>query len=141
MMKVYNTRALTRNQRYIRALAAGIVVALACALVGGFIARTIKITFGIVYIGFGWLIGTSMQKVGHGVQLRFSITAAILAFICFMLCDVICYFGFAALNPVTLIAVLPLVLGTYLSISINNLIGLIIIASGVAIAYQTARIV
>ena len=94
-MKVYNTDALTRNQRFIRALTYGIPTSLGIALIYGLIYRIthLGVVFNFVYVLMGMIIGSVICKYGRGVQLKFSILGAVLTFVAFFLGDLIATFG------------------------------------------------
>ncbi len=142
MLKVFNTHALTSKQRFSRALLVGIVTALGSAMIYGVIKPAIMFEFSVVYIGIGWLIGSVIQKYGRGVQVKFSILAAVLAALCFILADLFGYFGLQLLfQPITLIQLIFQIIPSYLQTNINSLLGLAFRALGVYMAYSNARII
>ena len=93
MYRIYNSFKLNSNQRFLNALLYGIPTALGLGIAYGYISRILPITFSIVYVGIGYLIGMVIQKFGRGVQVKFSILGAVLAGIAFVLSDVVRYFG------------------------------------------------
>jgi len=98
--------------------------------------------FSVVYIGIGWFIGYVIQKYGRGVQVKFSILAAVLAALCFILADLFGYVGLQLLlQPITLIQLIFRIIPTYLQPNISGLLGLAFRALGVYMAYSNARIV
>lgn len=142
MLKVFNTHALSTNQRFTRAILVGVPTALGCALVYGVISAAIRIEFSLVFVGIGWLIGTVIKKYGRGVQPKFSILAAVLAAFSFVLADLVGIFGLALLlHPVFLGEMLVQIIPSYLQASPSALLGLAFRAFGVYMAYTTARIV
>jgi hypothetical protein len=142
MLKVFNTRALTSNQRFSRALMVGIPAALAAAILYGIISPAIRFEFSVVYVGIGWGLGVLIQKYGRGVQPKFSILAAILAALCFVLGDLISVVGVEILfQPLILIQMLILNLPAYLQTNANVLLGTAFRVLGVYMAYTNARIV
>ena len=142
MLKVFNTRALNSNQRFSRALIVGIPTALAAAILYGLISPMIRFEFSVVYVGIGWGLGILIQKFGRGVQPKFSILAAVLAALCFILGDLISYVGVGILfNPILLIQLIFLNLPAYLQTNLNALLGTAFRVLGVYMAYTNARIV
>jgi hypothetical protein len=139
MFRVYNSFALNSKQRFLRACLFGIPTAIGLGIVYGIISRILPITFSIVYVGIGYLIGYVIRKFGRGVQPKFSYLAAGLAVLSFILSDVIRYFGLN-LGYDLFGQILAIVSQVYLG-SINGLINLAFIAWGVIMAFNTARIV
>jgi hypothetical protein len=142
MLKVFNTRALTSNQRFSRALMVGIPAALAAAILYGIISPAIRFEFSVVYVGIGWGLGVLIQKYGRGVQPKFSILAAILAALCFVLGDLISVVGVDILfQPLILIQMIIFNLPAYLQTNASVLLGTAFRVLGVYMAYTNARIV
>ncbi|NTW95205.1 MAG: hypothetical protein HGB31_01125 [Erysipelotrichaceae bacterium] len=142
MLKVFNTRALTSNQRFSRALMVGIPAALGAAILYGIISPAIRFEFSVVYVGIGWGLGWLIQKYGRGVQPKFSILAAVLAALCFVLGDLISVVGVGILfQPLVLIQMLFLNLPAYLQTNASVLLGTAFRVLGVYMAYTNARIV
>ena len=142
MLKVFNTRALSANQRFTKALLYGIPGSLGLAIVYGLISSFMRIEFAIAFIGIGWAIGWIIRTYGRGVQVKFSILAAVLAAACFILADLIAYFGLSVFAyPLEVMALLPQWIASYFVTDINALLGLAFRAFGVVMAYQNARIV
>lgn len=139
MFRVYNSFALNSKQRFLRACLFGIPTAIGLGIAYGIISRILPITFSIVYVGIGYLIGYVIQKFGRGVQPKFSYLAAGLAILSFILSDVIRYFGFN-LGFDLVSQIIAIITQVYLG-SINGLINLAFIAWGVIMAFNTARIV
>ncbi len=137
MMKVFNTRALSQNQRFTKALIVGIPTALILGIAYGYIVRILPIRFSIIYLGIGWLIGDVIRKYGRGVQAKFSYLAAILAVISFLISDAVTYVGLLFMYwPQVIISI------TLNSLSnINGMLHLLFIAGGAYFAYQQARII
>lgn len=136
MMRVFNTQALSSKQRFTRALIVGIPSSLGLGLAYGLITHILPIRFSIVYVGMGWLIGRIIQVNGRGVQTKFSVLAAGLALLSFLIADGVSLLGLSILTMPQLIFMIPL---SYLN-SINGLINLLFIAGGVGMAYDQARI-
>ena len=139
MYRIYNSFKLNSNQRFLNALLYGIPTALGLGITYGYISRILPITFSIVYVGIGYLIGMVIQKYGRGVQVKFSILGAVLAGIAFVLSDVIRYFGLS-LNPIILYQAVLIITQVYLG-SINGLINLLFFAWGIVTAYNKSRII
>lgn len=142
VFKIYNKQALTRNERYQNALIAGIGITIVLTILYGLLCGVLSIRMQILYIGIGYLIGMVIQKAGHGVQLRFSITAAVLALICFFISDIIAYFGFSAFTDLSYLSfAVQLTLQMWFATDMNSLIILLMRVVGIAAAYQFARVV
>lgn len=142
MLKVFNTHALSSNQRFTRALLVGVPTTLGCAVLYGIISPAVRFEFAVVFIGIGWLIGTVIKKYGRGVQPKFSILAAVLAAISFILADLISIVGLQILiHPIVLIQMMVAVIPSYLQANPNVILGLLFRAVGVYMAYTNARIV
>ncbi|MDY0278195.1 MAG: hypothetical protein RBQ97_08955 [Acholeplasma sp.] len=139
MYRIYNSFKLNSNQRFLNALLYGIPTALGLGIAYGYISRILPITFSIVYVGIGYLIGIVIQKFGRGVQVKFSILGAVLAGIAFVLSDVVRYFGLS-LNPIILYQAILIITQVYLG-SINGLINLLFFAWGIVTAYNKSRII
>ena len=139
MYRIYNSFKLNSNQRFLNALLYGIPTALGLGIAYGYISRILPITFSIVYVGIGYLIGMDIQKFGRGVQVKFSILGAVLAGIAFVLSDVVRYFGLS-LNPIILYQAVLIITQVYLG-SINGLINLLFFAWGIVTAYNKSRII
>ena len=139
MYRIYNSFKLNSNQRFLNALLYGIPTALSLGIAYGYISRILPITFSIVYVGIGYLIGMVIQKFGRGVQVKFSILGAVLAGVAFVLSDVVRYFGLS-LNPIILYQAILIITQVYLG-SINGLINLLFFAWGIVTAYNKSRII
>ncbi len=89
MLKVYNTSTLSQKQRFWNAVLFGslasIVLVIAYVIIFNLMI-SIGFEFAIAYIAVGYAIGLVVQHSGHGVQLKFSILAAVL-------CALIIIFG------------------------------------------------
>ena len=125
MFQVFNQHALTRNQRFLRALFFGTLASIGLCIAYGLISSLLSIEFSYAFVGIGYLIGMTIQKMGRGVQVKFSVLAAVLAVLTFV-------FG----------------LKTWINLMMNfstggvsGLISLLFRGFGVIAAYQSARIV
>lgn len=143
MLKVFNKQALTKNQRFNNALLYGIPTSLVLAIAYGLVTSLIKIEFSAIYLAFGYGIGMIIQKKGRGVQPKFSILAAILAVICFIIGDMIAIAGSIAVlwTPALWGPVFNIVFTMYTSISIGSVLSLLFRVGGVYYAYLNARVV
>lgn len=139
MFRVYNSFALNSKQRFIRACLFGIPTAIGLGVGYGVLSRFMPITFSIIYVGIGYVIGYVIQKYGRGVQPKFSYLAGGLALLSFILSDIVRYYGFN-LGYNLLSQIIAIVSQVYLG-SLYGLINLAFIAWGVIMAYNTARIV
>ena len=142
MYKIFNKNALTRNERFQNAVVIGIAVTVALCICYTIVCNLLDIEFEILYIGIGYLIGLSIQKAGRGVQLRFSILAAVLTTLCFIIGDLVTLFGLELLSqPSMWLGLLRLYFGYWAQLDFGILISLAFRVIGVFSAYNYARIV
>ena len=142
MYKIFNKNALTRNERFQNAVVVGIAVTVGLCIVYTIICNLLDIEFEILYIGIGYLIGLAIQKAGRGVQLRFSILAAVLAALCFIVGDLLSIMVPELLgNPNYWLYMLRIYLGSWAQLNLSVLISLAFRIIGVYVAYNYARIV
>ena len=141
-MKVYNSNILKKNQRLLKALLYAIPFSIILGLAYGIIYHYVNlpVAFSIVFIGMGYLIGRVIQEKGHGVKPIFSIVGAILAFVCFLIADMVSMFGLE-------IFMAPYFWGNAFTIwlntfsNINGVLSLMFRLGGMYYAYMNARIV
>ncbi|AYV35328.1 Uncharacterised protein [Erysipelothrix amsterdamensis] len=95
-MEIFNTRSLTQKQRFNVALLVGLVSAVVLGIVSG-IFRNKVANFSLVIVGVGYLIALAIQKFGRGVQIKFSIAAALFTFLAIVMSDVVTVMGIAGL--------------------------------------------
>ncbi len=142
MLKVYNKQALTRNQRFQKALLFGGAASVVSIIAYAVISSILPFELSILYIGFGYGIGYVIRTYGKGVQPRFSMLGAGLAVLCFLIGDAIVIAGWGALmNPPLFIQAVTYNVGYLLGSGINGLIGLAFRLAGVYFAYVESRIV
>ena len=101
MYKIFNSNALNRNQRFLRALILGTVSAVVLGIVYGLFSSTLRIEFSIVYLAIGYANAYVICNYGRGVQTKFSILGAVLTFVSIFIGDMISRFGlgfFGAFN-------------------------------------------
>lgn len=95
-MEIFNTRSLTQKQRFNVALLVGLVAAVVLGIVSGIFRNKIA-NFSLVIVGVGYLIALAIQKFGRGVQIKFSIAAALFTFLAIVMSDVVTVMGIAGL--------------------------------------------
>lgn len=95
-MEIFNTRSLTQKQRFNVALLVGLVSAVVLGFISG-IFRNKVANFSLVIVGVGYLIALAIQKFGRGVQIKFSIAAALFTFLAIVMSDVVTVMGIAGL--------------------------------------------
>lgn len=139
-MKIYNSHALTKHQRFLKAIAYGVPAALVAAIAYGLISRALRIEFSLVYLGIGYFIGYVIRTYGRGVQPRFSFLGAGLAVVAILLGDMISIFGLPAFYSLANFTyALTYVLRTLVSTNINSLLRLLFRAGAVYFAYTYSR--
>ncbi|NCC57424.1 MAG: hypothetical protein EOM17_07315 [Synergistales bacterium] len=139
MLKVFNSKAITKKQRFIRALFAGLIVSIALAIATAYVSVSLRVQVSIIYLGIGYLIATVIRKQGRGVQLTFSILGASLTFLTILIADMLIVTNFNLLGQFT--NAFLFVIRTWLSTNINGLIGLGFRIAGIYYAYINSRIV
>ncbi len=142
MYKIFNTNAITKKQRFNRALLCGSIAAVVLGLVYGIFSSLIHIEFSIVYLAIGYAIAKVVLEYGKGVQVRFSVLAAVLCVVSIFIGDMISMFGLEfLLVPQLYGTILSVYLRSLLAMDISSLLGLLFRAGGVYMAYIYARVV
>ncbi|NLC64435.1 MAG: hypothetical protein GX753_02050 [Erysipelothrix sp.] len=140
-MQVFNTRALTQKQRFVSAIAVGIPTTIILGIVAGKVTQFIGVAtgfgFAIINIGAAYLLAMVIQKVGRGVQQRFSTLGAVLAVVLVLISEMISY-------GMPLIYILHLdsyrfVLSVWLNSGISGFLSIIYNAIAVYTAYSYSR--
>lgn len=139
-MKIYNTRALTRTQRFQNALLVSIPATLGIALVLGLVLRVMPIHFEIMFLAVGYGIGYVIRTFGKGVQTRFSVLGAICAFLAIVMADAIAMAGIGGMfNPMLWVFV---VMSYFSSLgSLWGILGILFRIGAISVAYEQSRIV
>lgn len=139
-MKIYNTRALTRNERFMNAILAGAVAMIACGIVLGFVLRFVPITFDIFYLAVGYAVGYAIRTYGKGVQQRFSILGAVMTLLAILIADCVRFFGLSGIvNPYVWIMVINYNISSLGSLS--GILNVIFRVCAVVLGYEQSRIV
>lgn len=145
MFQVFNKGALTRNQRFLRAVLFGTLASAILCIVYGLISSLLRIEFSYAFVAIGYLIGLTIQKMGRGVQMQFSVLAAVLAVLTFVFADLIAWYGFGVFSSLEFlmfgIRSWASVMLNFTSGGVSGLISLVFRGFGVIAAYQSARIV
>lgn len=141
-MKVYNTRRLNQKQRFLAALGIGIIASIGIGVVSGYLRRWLGLStgfeFSIVLVGAAYLLAMTIQKIGRGVQERFSILGAFLTvFMC-----IISNFIYMGINLVGLLnpSAYAFVFSILLQDGIGNLLTLAYHIVAVFVGYNYSRI-
>ena len=138
-MEIFNTKILNNRQRWKRALLFGIGATIISGLVIGFIQYFLNFTSSLFDFAIAYVISYIILEVGHGVQVKFSVLAAVCTAIAIILADMIGYFGlFAFVNPLFTIRMIIL---NYLSVDVSNLLSLLLKALSIYYAYGKARVI
>ena len=125
-MIIYNGGNLDRNSRFILCIFLGLAASIGLGIV-------------YVYIFLGYLIGEMLQKLGHGVTMKYSVLGAVLAIICIVTGDFVSVFGnqvWAALGSVSAWRMLAMMRFG----SLWAILGLVFRVLTVVTAYRTSRI-
>ncbi len=91
MFKAFNKPALTRRQRFTRAILFGSLFTLLITIVNIILIKVFHLYFVILYLPIGLAIGNIIQYFGKGVQIQFSILAAVLTAVCILVCDLVAF--------------------------------------------------
>lgn len=89
MLKIYNPKAITRNERFQNAVVVGLGVTVAVTVLYVAITRLTHIYIPALLALGGYGIGFAIQKYGRGIQLRFSYLAMGLALVMIIVCDLL----------------------------------------------------
>lgn len=140
-MEVFNTRRLTQRQRFGLAVAVGIIAAIVLGILSGkislWIGQSTGLGFAIINIGAGYLLGMTIQKIGRGVQAKFSILGGVLGVFMVLISEVIAL-GFP-IYGLFMPEVYRLTLKILLDGGVNSIITLIYNAIAVYTAYGYSR--
>ena len=144
-MKIYNVRALTRNQRFAKAVFGGVLAMFACAIILGYGLRFLSfiqfpLVFDFMFLAVGYGVGYGIRMYGHGVQKRFSILGAILTAIALLLADSIYMIGIRGLiTPSIWLYVIQIKL--YSLSSLSGILSVIFRIGAIIVGYEQSRIV
>ncbi len=145
MFQVFNKGALTRNQRFARAVVFGLLVSAALCVAYGLISSMMHIEFSYAFVLMGYLIGLTIQKMGRGVQVQFSVLGAVLAALTFLFADFISWYGFGVFASASALAAgfktWCYVMLNFTHGGVSGLLSLLFRGFGVIVAYQNSRIV
>ena len=142
MLRIFNTKALSQNERYIRAIVIGILSALIFSLLYGLVTRLIGIQISILYVVIGFGLSTIIKNQGRGVQMKFSYLGGALTLLSIFIGDMIVFAGISAFTNFDIFIEISLVVFRFwLSTSFNNLLGLLIRIYAIYYAYNNSRIV
>ena len=138
IMEIFNTKILNNRQRWKRAILFGIGATIISGIVIGLLQYILHMTSSLFDFAIAFFISWVVLETGHGVQVKFSILAAICTAIAIILADMIGYMGiYALLNP---FFSLYIVILDYLSMDISNLISLLLKGLAIYYAYGKARV-
>jgi len=91
MFKAFNKPALTRRQRFTRAIIFGSLITLLVTVLNIVLIKVFYLYFIILYLPIGLAIGNVIQYFGKGVQIQFSILAAALTILSIFVCDMVAF--------------------------------------------------
>ncbi len=78
MLKIYNSYAVTRKQRFMNALVTGIPAALLCIALFWVVSNIIGVYMPVLFIPAAYFISYVIRRFGKGVQIQFSVLAVVL---------------------------------------------------------------
>jgi len=91
MFKIYNTKAITRQQRFKNAIVVGAAAFVLFLIVWFVILNVFHVYFPLLYVAFGFGMGYAIQYFGKGVQIQFSILSAGLTLLLVLVCDLMAF--------------------------------------------------
>ena len=91
MFKIYNTKALTRQQRFKNAVVVGAAAFVLFLVIWFVILKVFGVYFPLLYVAFGYGMGYAIQKFGKGVQMQFSILSVGLMLVLILICDMMAF--------------------------------------------------
>lgn len=140
MLQIFNTSGLSQKQRFLQALVAGALASIVFIFAYFLISKlmySIGIEFAYAYIAIGYGIGWVIKKTGHGVQMKFSVLAAVLCVIVIIIGDMVTVFPMELIFSDFLFC-LQTVIRFYFSL--DFIISLVFRILGVAMAFGNARV-
>ena len=142
MIRIFNTSALSQNERFYKAIIYGIPTSIAIAVVFSLLQRLLMFRLSILYLLIGYLIALVIRKQGRGVQPKFAYLGATLTVFAIFFGDLLTYYGdYIILNPALFFEGSILIIQSWLNPNLNNLLGLFFRAYAVFYAYTNSRIV
>ncbi len=142
MLKIYNKNALTQKERFVQAIIFGTLATIGLIICYVLFNRIIgDWEFQVAFIAVGYAIGYVVKKTGRGVQLKFSILAAILCTFVIAFGDLFTYFPEIITYPNLWFDGFRIILHVYSQLDFNAIIGLLFRATGIYIAYINGRII
>ena len=75
-MKVYNTKFLRGNQRFVVALIAGLASSVACAFAYAALISLLHFKSGLFYIAMAYGISYCIKTYGRGVEVKYCVLGA-----------------------------------------------------------------
>ncbi|MDO4378734.1 MAG: hypothetical protein Q4C64_06255 [Erysipelotrichia bacterium] len=130
MLKVFNKNALTRKQRFSKAILFGCLATLLAVVLNLILIKVFYVYFSILYLAIGLGIGYCIQYFGRGVQIQFSLLAAGLTLLTIIICDLTA-FNFDVRSILTSLT----------SYGLDSLIDLAYRIVGIYLAFRYARVV
>ena len=98
MLKIYNTKAITRQQRFTNAVVVGVAAAVAVTVLYVLITRMTNVYIPALLAVGGYAIGMAIQKFGRGVQAHFSWLGGGLALVMVIVADFLTIPGGCSVN-------------------------------------------
>ena len=141
MLKIFNSTALTQKQRFLNALLWGSLAGLVLTVLYVALYSFIHVEFSIVYLGLGFAIGWVIQETGHGVQIRFSILAAVICILVIFFGDLFSFFPAYYIFGGGFVECLRYLLAIYLSVDFSSVLSIIFRLGAIYLAFRYARVV
>lgn len=134
--------AVTKKQRLLHAIIAGIIVTLVLSIVFAYVFSFMDRIFALFYILGGYLIGLTVKKFGKSFQKEFLIIASVLTFIFCILTEVLAIGLILQMSITDCFSELPFLFNLYLStfndFSKDTIMTVVFIFLAVSAAYSNA---
>lgn len=142
MLRIFNTNSLGQKQRFYKAIAYGIPTAIILAITFSFVQKILMLRLSILYLVIGYAIAYVIRKQGRGVQPKFALLGATLTLLCMLFGDLLTFYGLLVFKDITLLSTgTILILRSWFSPNLNNLLSLAFRAYAVYYSFMNSRIV
>ncbi|MFV0381284.1 MAG: hypothetical protein ACK5KR_03490 [Breznakia sp.] len=146
-MNVFNTSNLRNKQRFPVAICTGLLAALVCGTMIGWIERFLSfnstLIFSLMYIGAGYAIGEAIKRIGRGIDRKFQILAVTCVILTIFVADIVQFSMVFGFSFDLLVGSIEYTVSSY-SLTNTGFYGvfeLLIVVYGCYIAFFQARIV
>ena len=140
-MKVYNTNFLRGNQRFVVAILAGAISAIACAFAYAIIVNLLHFRSSLLYLAMAYGISYCVKTYGRGVDTKYCLIGAVFTLLSILLGGMLTVLLPLGFNLTFVPAAFMMTLSSIFSFNFNGIIEMICIAYSLYLAYYNSRIV